>query len=104
MELSLDLIYTKVLKKVGTSGTYPSEDNCYVVDVYERETNEFLYTIHYCPKPVFEMWESLKELKAKYGIRKTDMLPILRGFNHWGDYKYDDGVISESMNNADADI
>jgi hypothetical protein len=104
MELSLELLWNKRLKKVGTSGTYPSTDNCYVVDVYDRETNEFEYTIHFCPKPIFELWEDLREMKAKYGIGKTSMLPILRGINDWGEWKYDQGVDSEMMNNAGEDL
>jgi hypothetical protein len=101
MELSLDLVYTKVLKNVGTSGTYPSKDNCYVVDVYEKETNEFLYTIQYCPKPVFEMWEALRLMVTKYGVRKTDTLLLTRGFNDIGEWKYYEASIDASMNTED---
>lgn len=104
MELSLELLWNKRLKKVGTSGTYPSTDNCYVVDVYDRETNELEYTMHYFPKPIFELWEVLKEMKAKFGITKTDMLPLLRSINDLGEWKYDEGVDSEIMNNAEADL
>ena len=101
MELSLDLIYTKVLKKVGTSGTYPSKDNCYVVDVYERETNEFLYRMDYCPKPTFEMWEALRVMVIKYGVRKVDVLPLIRGFNEIGEWKYYEAGVDASMNTED---
>jgi hypothetical protein len=97
MELSLDLIYNKNLKKVGTSGSYPSTDNCYVVDVYGRETNEYEYTIQYCPKPLFEMVTTLKVLKSKYGVTKTDILPLIKGFNDWGECKYDDGGFDASV-------
>lgn len=101
MELTLELLYTKILKKVGVSGTYPSKDNCYIVDVYQRETNEFLYTINYCPKPVFEAWEVMKELKAKFGIGKTDMLPLIRVFGDYGDWQYEAGAIDVQMDNED---
>ena len=46
----------------------------------------------------------LREMKAKYGIGKTSMLPILRGINDWGEWKYDQGVDSEIMNNVGADL
>jgi hypothetical protein len=101
MDLTLDLIYKNKLVKRGISGTYPSTDNCYVVDVYNRETNDYQFTMHYCPKPLFEMWDVLKEMKAKYGIRKTDMLPLIRGFNDWGGWKYDEAIYDASMNSED---
>jgi hypothetical protein len=101
MELSLELLWNKRLKKVGTSGTYPSTDNCYVVDVYDRETNELEYTMNYCPKPVFEMWEAMRVLISnKYGVSKTDMLPLLRSINDLSEWKYNEGVDSEIMNNS----
>lgn len=101
MELSLDLVYGKVLKKVGTSGTYPSKDNCYVVDVYERVTNEFLYTIQYCPKPVFEMWEALRTMHTKYKVKAVDILLLIRAFNEIGEWKYYEAGVDASMNTED---
>jgi hypothetical protein len=104
MELSLDLIYKYTLKKVGTSSSYPQKDNCYVVDVYDREAGEYLYTMNYCPKPLFEMWEVMRVLISKYGVTKTDMLPLIRSFNDWGECKYDDAHFDASMNNAGEDL
>lgn len=101
MKLSLDLIYTKVLKKVGTSGTYPSKDNCYVVDVYERETNEFLYRMDYCPKPTFEMWEALRTMHTKYKVKVVDILLLIRAFNDIAEWKYNEASIDASMNTED---
>lgn len=101
MELSLDLIYTKVLKKVGTSGTWPSTDNCYVVDVYNVETHEYEFTAYHCPKPVYEMWEALRVMVTKYGTKKTDVNLLIRGFNDIGEWKYSEASYDGSMNTED---
>jgi hypothetical protein len=104
MELSLDLIYKYTLKKVGTSSTYPRKDNCYVVDVFHRENGEYSFTIQYCPIPIFDMWEAMRVLISKYGVSKTDILPLIRGFNDWGDCKYDDAHFDASMDNSEEDL
>jgi hypothetical protein len=104
MELSLELLWNKRLKKIATSGIYPQKDNCYVVDVYDRETNGYEYTMNYCPKPLFEMWEAMRVLISKYKVSKTDMLPLIRGFNDWGDCKYDDAHFDASMDNSEGDL
>jgi hypothetical protein len=104
MELSLDLIYKYKLNKVKTSGTWPQTDNCYVVDVYNRETNGYEYTMNYCPKPLFEMWKAMQVLKTTYNIKKTDMLPLIRSFNDWGECNYDEAKFHASMDDAGEDL
>jgi hypothetical protein len=101
MELSLDLVVNKTLKKVGTIGTWPVTDNCYTVDIYNTETNSYEFTAHYCPKPVYEMWEQLNRMRKKYRISKTELLPIIRAFNDIGDWKYSEASYDASMNTED---
>jgi hypothetical protein len=45
--------------------------------------------MNYCPKPLFEMWEAMRVLISKYGVSKTDMLPLIRGFNELVDNNLD---------------
>jgi hypothetical protein len=101
MELSLELIFSKNLKKVGTSGTWPQTDNCYTVDIYNKETNEYEFTAQYCPKPVYEMWEQLTVMQKKYSFDKTELLPLIRAFNDIGDWNYTEASYAESMNTED---
>jgi hypothetical protein len=102
MELSLDLILNKKLEKIGITGTYPHDNNCYKCDVINIENDEVLFTANYVPIPVFDMWVYLSSNKNR--LTKIDILNIIRPFNDYGDWKYDEGVDSEIMNNAGEDL
>lgn len=99
MELSLNLVYNKKLKKLGVTGTYPSNDNCYRVEVIDVQTSSVDFVAEYLPKPVFDMWEVLH--KVKHLIEEDEMYKIIETFNKYGEWKYYESSIDASMNTED---
>jgi hypothetical protein len=99
MELSLNLVYNKKLITLGTTGTFPQDNNCYRCEVIDIETDTVDYIADYVPIPVYDMWIYLSSNKNRF--TKIDMLNIIRPFNDYGDWKYLEADYDNSFNTED---
>lgn len=99
MELTLDLVFKKLLRKTGVTGTYPQTDNCYSCEVIDIDTGKVEFTADYIPIPVFDMWVYLSSNKKRF--TKIDILDIIRPFNDYGEWKYREADYDNSFNTED---
>jgi hypothetical protein len=102
MDLTMNLLYSSKLEKLGVTGTYPKTDNCYHVRVTDDKGNS--WESHYMPKPVYHMWEKLNVLRHnKTTIKKKDIADLVTIFNEYGDWKWEDADTNAAMDAAEAD-
>lgn len=98
MELTYDLVVYGKMKVLGTTGTYPSDNNCYRVEITypgKRPKGAVDWVAEYFPKPVYEMWKNLSV--ASKILNKEVLVGLIDSFNEYGDWKYYQGSADESM-------
>lgn len=101
MELNYNLVRYGTLKVLKVTGTYPSDDNCYHVEVSMRGEKHYEkhYEDHYCPKPVYQMWKALHVLADL--LSRERIVELIEAFNAHGQWNYYQGGIEESMANSE---
>lgn len=102
MELSYNLVRYGTLRILGVAGMYPSNDDCYRVEVkmdFPRNRKEVNYVDNYCPKPVYEMWKILSKVCDL--VDRNDMEEMIKQFNGYGEWQYSRGSLDESMENSE---
>lgn len=101
MELTYELVRFGKLVIIGETGIYPETNNCYKVEVIEREgkKDEKKWVCHYCPKPVYDMWVRLKNVVRLIGAGST--MGIIDVFNEYGEWKWRDADYNASMNQSE---
>lgn len=100
MKLTVKLIYESKIKIVGENGRYPQTDNCYVVEITEKDGST--WTGHFAPKPVITMLVLLQSLKRN--LTQDRVEELIRAFNSHGDWAYLAASDSAAMDAAGADI
>lgn len=83
------------LKSLRVTGTYPSKDNCYEIEVKYRDG--VMFVNHFVPKVEYDLAIKMKELLTQKQINQ--LLPLI---DKLGSEQYYEGGLSESMSNDES--
>lgn len=98
-----NLIFECDLKVIGTSGAYPSNNNCFVVEITQKETKQ-TYINHFFKKCEYNMIIKLKELLKSRTVTKNDIAELVKLIEEYGSEKYSEASDDASMNEAGEDL
>lgn len=96
----------------GVSGAYPETDNCYIIDIVDKN-GDLLYTNHYFNKETYNLYVIIKNaylmmkpvLKTENHKKAFYMVldQLVDGIDAYGDQKYSEASMDAAMEgNEDA--